>query len=137
MSKVRTFGSGANRGSEKGKLDYEGFLSPLVLRRYAEYLHGHRYLEDGETRASDNWQRGIPITSYMKSLWRHLMTLWSGHRGWTEDDIEDALCGIIFNASGYLHEILKKKLIQRDDDEWLDRLWQMDELVDKPTSPDV
>ncbi|KKK53952.1 hypothetical protein LCGC14_3089650, partial [marine sediment metagenome] len=33
--KVRTFDSGANRSSEEGKLDFEGFLSPLVLERYA------------------------------------------------------------------------------------------------------
>ena len=106
----RVFESGASRNSEEGKLDYEGFLSPLALRRYAEYLHGHQHLDDGMIRASDNWQKGIPIAAYMKSLWRHLMTLWMGHRGWTEDDIEDALCGIIFNASGYLHEIMKVKL---------------------------
>lgn len=114
MTETRVFESGANRSSEKGKLDYEGFLSPLVLRRYAEYLYGHGTIANGETRASDNWQKGIPITSYMKSLWRHLMALWTGHRGWTEDDIEDALCGIIFNASGYLHEVLKADLYQRE-----------------------
>ncbi len=111
-SKIRTFASGANRNSDKGKLDYEGFLSPLVLKRYAEYLHGHRALEDGTTRDSDNWQRGMPLDVYMKSLWRHLMTAWAIHRRpWGEDDsdTETALCGVIFNASGYLHELLKNK----------------------------
>ncbi len=56
----REFISGATRNSEEGKLDYEGFLSPLALARYAQYMHRHRELEDGTLRASDNWQKGIP-----------------------------------------------------------------------------
>ena len=112
---MRTFESGALRNSEEGKLDYEGFLSPLVLRRYAEYLHSHRALEDGTTRDSDNWQQGMPREVYMKSFWRHMMDWWTIHR-WRETGrlpnrkpLEDAICGVIFNASGYLHELLKEK----------------------------
>ena len=117
--KIRTFGTGANRGSEEGKLDFEGFLSPLVLERYAEYLHGHRELPDGSVRASDNWQRGMPLGVYMKSAWRHLHAWWTTHRGWrpgtTRDKrLEDAVCAVIFNASGYLHEVLKAKLVREN-----------------------
>ena len=106
--KTRTFESGATRNSEEGKLDYEGFLSPLVLRRYAEYLNSHRQLEDGTTRDSDNWQQGMPLSVYMKSLWRHLMAAWTEHRGARSghNAIQVALCAVIFNASGYLHELL-------------------------------
>ena len=115
---VRTFCTGATRDSEEGKMDYEGFLSPLTLRRYAQYMHKHRKQSDGKMRASDNWQKGIPLAAYMKSLWRHLVDLWEMHRDPdpayyddddTPDDMEEALCAIIFNASGYLHELLKVK----------------------------
>ena len=114
-SKVRTFESGANRSSEEGKLDYEGALSPLVLERYAQYLHEHRTLSDGTTRDSDNWQKGMPLSAYMKSAWRHFMEVWKIHRGWwykfisegRQKALETALCGVLFNIMGYLHESLK------------------------------
>ena len=105
----RVFDSGATRNSETGKLDFEGFMSPLVLCRYAEYMDDHRILEDKTIRDSDDWQKGIPISSYMKSLCRHLISVWLWHRGYkSAEDLETSLCGIIFNASGYLHEILQK-----------------------------
>ena len=107
---IRTFDSGATRDTDSGKLDYEGFLSPLTLPRYAEYMHSHRRQSDGNVRPSDNWQKGIPLDAYMKSLWRHLIEVWSLHRletGERDFSIEEALCAIIFNASGYLHELLK------------------------------
>lgn len=103
---MRTFESGATRNDDNGKLDYEGFLSPWVLERYAQYMHKHRIQKDGELRASDNWQKGIPITEYMKSMFRHFMTAWKLHRkGVRGTELEDALCAIIFNAMGYLHEL--------------------------------
>jgi hypothetical protein len=108
--KIREFNTGATRDTSEGKFDFEGFLSPLVIRRYAEYMHSHRLQPNGFYRDSDNWQRGIPKKEFVKSLWRHFMDLWSFHRGYSiTENIEDALCGIIFNASGYLHEYLKEK----------------------------
>ncbi len=119
VGKTQKFETGATRNSEEGKLDYEGFLSPLALERYAEYMHKHRHLEDGGLRASDNWQKGIPRSSYMKSMWRHLIKVWEWHRKdmggcadaclVPEESLEDALCGVIFNAMGYLHEVEKEK----------------------------
>ena len=111
---MRGFPSGATRDQDTTKFDYEGFLSPLVLTRFAAYMHENRVQSDGSTRDSDNWQKGIPRSSYMKSLWRHLMTVWRHHRAVpkVEDEwesLEEALCGIIFNAQGYLHEIMKAK----------------------------
>ena len=36
------------------------------------------------------------------------MAVWSEHRGWgSEEGLEDALCGVLFNAQGMLHEALK------------------------------
>ncbi len=112
---VRMFGSGATRHTDDKKLDFEGFLSPLALRAYGEYMHSNRIQADGTKRDSDNWQKGIPIEEYMKSLMRHTLDTHAIHRGHTVYDTKDghvvdiveALCGDIFNSFGYLHEYLK------------------------------
>jgi hypothetical protein len=77
---MREFKSGATRDDDADKYDYEGFLSPLVLERYAEYMHKHRKQADGKMRDSDNWQKGIPVVQYMKSKLRHIMVTWKLHR---------------------------------------------------------
>jgi hypothetical protein len=52
----------------------------------------------------------MPKSAYMKSLWRHFLDLWMFHRGYKgREDIEEALCAIMFNTQGYLYEILKEK----------------------------
>ena len=105
---MRTFDTGATRDTDTGKLDYEGFLSPLVLERYARYMHQNRVQADGSLRDSDNWQKGIPLEAYMKSGWRHFFDWWKEHRGHdTPDGLEDALCALLFNTQGYLHEVLR------------------------------
>lgn len=107
---MRKFETGATRNSEEGKLDFEGFLSPLVLERFAEFMHKHRIQADGKLRDSDNWQKGMPLETYMKSGFRHFMSWWKEHRGHpTDEGLEEALCALLFNASGYLHETLKRK----------------------------
>lgn len=106
----RKFETGASRNSDVGKLDFEGFFSPLVLERRAEYMNKHRKLADGTLRDSDNWQKGMPQDVYMKSGWRHFFDWWREHRKLgSREGIEDALCALMFNAEGYLHEILKAK----------------------------
>ncbi len=113
---MRKFDTGATRNTDTDKLDYEGFFSPLVLKRCAEYLNKHRLQADGEMRDSDNWQKGIPFTVYMKSKWRHFMDTWTAHRCilgggvCTHGHLEDSLCAEIFNTSGYLHELLKEQI---------------------------
>ena len=116
---VREFGTGATRDLDANKLDFEGFLSPLVLERYAEHMHKARRMPDGSMRESDNWQLGIPVGVYIKSLWRHFFAVWKLWRGLpvTEvvkgetitKDLETELCALLFNASGMLHEHLKAK----------------------------
>jgi hypothetical protein len=106
---IRTFESGATRDLDANKLDYDGFLSPLVLERYARYMHKHRIQPDGNLRAADNWQKGIPREAYAKSLWRHFMDVWFHHRGLPHlagAALEEALCAVIFNSMGLLHEVL-------------------------------
>ena len=107
---MRNFESGATRDSEGDKLDYEGFLSPLVLRRYAEYMHGHRRQADGSLRDPDNWQKGIPWGVYIKSLVRHTFDLWGLHREESEDKdaFGNLLCAIMFNSMGLLYELQRK-----------------------------
>lgn len=106
---MRVFESGATRDDDDDKLDYEGFLSPLVLERYCVYMHKHRIQADGKLRNSDNWQKGLTKSAYAKSMWRHFMDFWMEHRGYSSrEGIQDALCALLFNASGYLHELLKE-----------------------------
>ena len=105
---ARTFDTGATRDTDDGKLDYEGFLSPLVIKRFAEYMHECRRQSDGKLRASDNWQKGIPQDVYMKSIWRHFMDVWLSHRDRPHhQDTEAELCALLFNVMGMLHEELK------------------------------
>lgn len=112
---VRTFATGATRDTDEGKIDYEGFLSPTALERYGEYMVRHQVQSDGSLRDSDNWQKGIPVKQYVKSLLRHVFELWKWHRTGTirprsardPQDIEEVLCAILFNTQGMLHELLK------------------------------
>jgi hypothetical protein len=106
----RAFSTGATRDTDEGKLDFEGFLSPLVMERFAQHMHTARKMPDGSMRNSDNWQLGIPLDVYMKSMWRHFFDVWKSHRGIaTTTDIETELCALRFNVDGMLHEILKAK----------------------------
>jgi hypothetical protein len=113
ISDIRTFESGATRDIDSDKVDYEGFLSPLVTKRFGRYMHQHRVQADGTLRASDNWQRGMPKDAYVKSLTRHVEDVKLHHDGYgheATEDIESALCAVIFNANGLLFELLKEKI---------------------------
>ncbi len=105
---MREFETGATRDEDDSKLDYEGFLDPIVLERFAEYMHKHRVQADGSLRDSDNWQKGIPLDAYMKSMFRHFIDVWIEHRRQIDQDYQiEALCALLFNVQGYLHELLK------------------------------
>jgi hypothetical protein len=136
---MRTFDTGATRDGDADKLDYEGFLSPLVLRRYAEYMHKHRKQADGNLRDADNWQKGMPRAAYMKSLWRHFMEVWSGWRKvinamggrtgpFTEPELQEALCAVLFNVMGLLHELLLGRDVGAEKTERQAALSQLTEL---------
>lgn len=109
------FASGATRNRKENELQYEGFVSPLALQMFAEYMHEHRHTADGSVRDSDNWQKGIPDESYRDSLLRHVMDLWLIYRGWDEQaredgDLRKALAGAYFNVQGLMHNLALRDL---------------------------
>jgi len=114
---MRTFKSGATRNDDTNKPDYEGYINPLFIEAFGEYMLKHQFQADGKKRDSDNWQKGMSFATYMKSLLRHVLDLWLLHRGYEKFDIDDGhkltkielLCAIFFNAQGYAHELLKIK----------------------------
>lgn len=108
---MRKFDSGATRNTDTDNLDFEGFFSPLAMKAFAEYMHENRIQADGTLRDSDNWQKGIPLDSYMKSGYRHFFDWWCEHRGLeSREGMRKALCGLMFNLQGYLHELEKEKI---------------------------
>ncbi len=102
---MREYETGATRDSNQDKLDYRGFLSPRVLREFAEYMHRHRTQADGSMRGSSNWKLGIPPDDYMESAFRHWMLFWEAYEEGTFD--REHACALIFNMMGLLHEELK------------------------------
>lgn len=114
---MRKFKSGGYRDGDEEKYQYARFFSPEVLRRRAEYMHKHRYMAEGSLRDPDNWKKGLGIQSYMDGLVRHLVDVWLLHEtgksvrpeSGEEVDLEDALVAIIFNAEGWLYELVKDK----------------------------
>ncbi len=114
---MREFNTGSTRSSNDNKLDFSGFLSPLASERFCEYMFKHRVCEDGTLRDSDNWKKGIPIKSYKESMIRHMFQAWSAYEGYNpvDDkgepiDFTEALCAIMFNVQGLLHELSKEQL---------------------------
>jgi hypothetical protein len=111
---VRRFESGATR-STGNKLDPFGFLSPIALHRFSEYMQRHRLQADKTLRDSDNWKKGMPKEEYIRSFIRHALDFWAVTSG--EDprfdksvtDPEEIACAILFNIQGYLHELHTKR----------------------------
>lgn len=120
---VRKFDTGAMRDKDDNKLDYEAFLSPTVMLAFSQYMHKHRKLPDGSMRDGDNWQKGIPLQAYQKSLFRHVMQAWTLWRGYelvddkdNDIELEETLCAILFNTQGMLHELIKLRMLQSGTD---------------------
>jgi len=120
---IRSFDTGATRDTEEGKLDFEGFINPLVLYKYAEYMNKNRLMKDGTVRDSDNWQKGFGekhLDVCMKSAFRHFMDMWMEHRGLeSRDGLDEAICGLLFNVMAYYKKILydrrEDESVRKDD----------------------
>lgn len=114
----REFVTGATRDLDDSKLDFEGFIAPDVAKLFALYMHINRKMPDGTKRDSDNWQKGIPIPVYHKSLVRHFFNAWSGwrsaspkatsphYRSREAETLKD-LMAVMFNVQGLVLEMLK------------------------------
>ncbi len=111
---MRTFAGGATRNDDSKKNDYRGFVSPIALRAYGDYMTEHRVQKDGTVRASDNWKNGIPRKAYLSSIKRHdqdVHLIMEGHVATNPDTGEpvtlvEALSALMFNVQGLLHEVL-------------------------------
>jgi hypothetical protein len=103
----RDLGTGAVRNSDEGKIDYDGVLHPLVLKGFGEYMMRHTKLEDGSSRDSDNWQKGLVASNMIKSANRHFVDVWLHMRGCEGDATEsylNSLYACIFNLMGMVHQ---------------------------------
>ena len=89
--KHEQFSTGAVRdvADEKPRPD---LVSPFAMERLGEWLR------IGATKYSDrNWEKGIPITRCIASLYRHLIRYQQG------DSSEDHMAAIMCNAMFILH----------------------------------
>ena len=114
MSKNRQFDTWWNRNPDIGKLDFEWFISPLVMQKYWEYMNRNRELEDWTIRDSDNWQKLFWEEHYdvcMKSLLRHIHDIWMEHRGYKSREwLSDALMWSMFNIMAYAYKFYNEEL---------------------------
>lgn len=110
---MRKWKSGGIRDTDEGKIDFRGFLCPVVLKKYGEYMAKHQTQADGKKRESDNWKKGFGDKHFdvcMSSLLRHVHDMWMEHEGEkSRDGIEDAMMGSIFNLIAYANKFYKKK----------------------------
>lgn len=119
---MRVFATGATRNIESDP-DYHGFISPLALHAYGDYMHRHRLQADGSLRDSDNWQKGIPNDAFVRSMVRHVHDIQLIHDGYgelarTDDRDENVLlshlAAALFNVQGMLHNVLKANLEEEE-----------------------
>ena len=100
MDKITKFKSGAIRDTQEGKTDYVETISFSAHRRFAIYM-----TEKKKKYGVGNFKKGIPIESYEKSLWRHVMIYFGNkYEGWNFEPDEDHLAAIRFNNDGIMHE---------------------------------
>jgi hypothetical protein len=107
----RVFDTGATRSPLGTKPEYAGFISPLVIKRFGEYMHKHRTQADGKVRSADNWQKNIDMDSLNDSKIRHDMDIWLHSRGYSEEaaePLEEALCACMFNTMAILKQVLEQ-----------------------------
>lgn len=89
--KRQDFVTGARRDVQDDKARYD-LISPIMLTRLAELM------ARGAKKYGDrNWEKGIPLSRYYASLFRHMIQ-------WAEGDTtEDHLAAVCFNAMGIMH----------------------------------
>lgn len=123
MAPMREYPSGATRSNAEDKLCYHGYFSPIVARRFSQYMKQHETQEDGKRREPGNWKKGMDPKRYEESAIRHFFDWWralespgqliveprvlpDGERDWETHTAEDLACAILFNVQGWLYERL-------------------------------
>jgi hypothetical protein len=108
--KFHEFDSGAHRDVQEDKPDLLECLSPLAIWRYGQYM-----AQASKKYGPDNWTKGIPRESYLRSLERHLLQLKMMYKyGYTQEPGVDHAAAILFNIQGFLHEDEVERLKLRD-----------------------
>lgn len=103
----RTFSTGAvrDRGGDKPRID---LMSMVGL-----WKTGLHYAGGAEKYDARNWEKGLPLSEFIASAFRHLVLLADGN----ED--EDHVSAVVFNLQGYdhiLHRIRNGDLPKELDD---------------------
>lgn len=104
LTEIRKFETGATRDADTNKLEYKGFLSPVVMEVFAKYMHQHRIQSDGNLRDADNWKKGIPLQSYESSLIRHIIEWWAALEKGDRETMDKIAPAIMFNIQGWVYE---------------------------------
>lgn len=99
QNKFTQFETGAVRDVSHGKPNFYECMSPFAMWRYGEYME-----KAGQKYGEDNWIKGIPIESYMKSLERHLLKLKMELKYGIIKEEGDHASAILFNIMGLIHE---------------------------------
>jgi hypothetical protein len=100
MKKITQFKTGAIRDSQEGKLDFVETVSWTAFARYAKYMTSKKV-----KYGSGNFKKGIPISSYERSLLRHIHKyLVNKYEKGDLEKNEDHLSAIVFNTFGIMHE---------------------------------
>lgn len=119
VAEGRVFNTGATRDTNADKLAYDKGMSMQVLQAYMEYLGKHRVQKNGSLRDWDNWKQGIPPEVYRESMMRHTIDAVRKSKGLSlreEMPLKDLLSAVIFNASGWLFELLVEESGNREID---------------------
>lgn len=111
---VRQFESGATR-SGGDKPEYAGYLSPRVIEAFGRYMFEHQVQPDARIRECRNWQKGIHQESYMQSMFRHFLEVWTIYENGCgdvdyaaeyEQEMITSLMALFFNVQGMAHELI-------------------------------
>lgn len=97
------FSTGAHREIAPGKGRYD-LISPFAMRQLAKLLEKGakkytKYNADGtvKERGERNWEKGLPLSTFVDSASRHLGQLLEG------DDTEDHAAAAFWNMMAYMH----------------------------------
>ena len=91
MSEMLTYESGAKRESKEGKGRYD-LISPI-----AEHRRALRMEYGAKIHGEHNWEKGLPIKSYIASALRHINEYKQGRRD------EDHLAAAAVNLDMAMH----------------------------------